>query len=184
MTKIAIVGNIASGKSTVEKILESKGFGVYDTDKIAHGFIDDAKEFFPEAIIDGTIDRKLLGQIVFSDKGKLNLLESIIHPKVKEFIENIDSSDTVFISVPQLFEAGMESLFDKIIFVSAPLEVRLERLMKRNNLTREEALVRINAQLREEEKISKCDYVIVNNGSADELMRQVERCFHFLNGGA
>ena len=99
----------------------------------------------------------------------MKYLESVIHPKIKEFIENIKTEETVFVSVPQLFEAGMESLFDKIIFISAPVEVRLERLMKRNNLTKEEAMMRINAQMSEEEKIPRCDYVIVNKDTKEKL---------------
>lgn len=173
MTKIAIVGNIASGKSTVEEILQQKGFQVYDTDKIAHDILEENKHLFPQAIVDGKIDRKRLANIVFNDKEQLKYLESIIHPKVKEFIENIENKGTVFISVPQLFEAKMEKLFDRIIFISAPLEIRLERLMKRNNLTKEEALVRINAQMSEEEKIPKCDYVIYNNGDIGNLHAQI-----------
>lgn len=179
MTKIAIVGNIASGKSTLEKILDDKGFQVYDTDKIAHKILEKNKHLFPQAIVDGKIDRKKLADIVFNDKEQLKYLESVIHPKVREFIKNIETPDTVFISVPQLFEAGMEDLFDKILFISAPLEIRLERLMKRNSLTKEEALVRINAQMSEEEKIPKCDYVISNKGSKEDLELQIIQMFDY-----
>lgn len=179
MTKIAIVGNIASGKSTLEKILKDKGFQVYDTDKIAHEILEENKHLFPQAIIDGKIDRKKLANIVFNDKRQMKYLESVIHPKVREFIKNIETQKTVFISVPQLFEAGMEDLFDKILFISAPLEIRLERLMKRNNLTKEEALVRINAQMSEEEKIPKCDYVISNKGSKEDLELQIIQMFDY-----
>ncbi|MCM1002847.1 MAG: dephospho-CoA kinase [Candidatus Gastranaerophilales bacterium] len=179
MTKIAIVGNIASGKSTVEKILKDKGFTVYDTDKIAHEILEDNKHLFPHAIVDGKIDRKKLANIVFNDKEQLKFLESVIHPKVKEFIENINDTEIVFVSVPQLFEAGMEDLFDKIIFVSVPTEIRIERLMKRNNLTKEEALIRINAQMSENVKISKSDFVIVNDKTEEELKLQILHLFDY-----
>ncbi len=179
MTKIAIVGNIASGKSTVEKILKDKGFTVYDTDKIAHEILENNKHLFPHAIVEGKIDRKKLANIVFNNKEQLKFLESVIHPKVKEFIENINDTEIVFVSVPQLFEAGMEDLFDKIIFVSAPTGIRLERLMKRNNLTKEEALIRINAQMSENEKISKSDFVIVNDKTEEELKLQILHLFDY-----
>ncbi len=179
MTKIAIVGNIASGKSTVEKILQDKGFIVYDTDKIAHEILEENKELFPQAIVDGNINRKILADIVFNDKKQLEYLESVIHPKIKEFIQNIDNTETVFVSVPQLFEAGMENLFDKILFISAPIETRLERLMKRNNLTKEEALVRINAQMSEEEKIAKCDFVIKNDSTEENLELHILHLFDY-----
>ncbi len=179
MTKIAILGNIASGKSTVEKILKDKGFTVYDTDKIAHEILENNKHLFPHAIVEGKIDRKKLANIVFNNKEQLKFLESVIHPKVKEFIENINDTEIVFVSVPQLFEAGMEDLFDKIIFVSAPTGIRLERLMKRNNLTKEEALIRINAQMSENEKISKSDFVIVNDKTEEELKLQILHLFDY-----
>ena len=117
-----------------------------------------------------------MAQIVFSDKEKLKVLESIIHPQVKKEILEIFQLDEkiVFISVPQLFESGFDSLFDKIIFISANENLRLERLIKRNNLTKEEALKRISAQMSEEEKILKSDFIIKNNGSIEDLKKEVE----------
>ena len=79
----------------------------------------------------------------------------------------------IFVSVPQLFEAGFETLFDKIVFITAPEETRIERLMKRNNLTREDALKRIVAQEKDETKIPKCNFVIQNNADLTNLERQV-----------
>ena len=177
MTKIAIVGNIASGKSCVEKILMDKGFTVYDTDKIAHEILeksDEAKKIFPQAVINRKFDRKILASIVFNDIEKKKILENIIHPEVINFIKQLTAT-TVFVSVPLLFEANMETLFDKIIFISAPKEIRLERLMKRNNLSEEEAKLRINAQLDEDEKIKKSDFVIFNNSTTDKLKDDVEK---------
>ena len=178
MLKIAITGNIASGKSTVEKIIENNGYKVYDTDKIAHKILEnseDVKKAFK------TVDRKEIAKIVFSTPKKLKLLESIIHPKVKEEILKIfDSEDKlVFISVPQLFESGFDTLFNKIIYVTADRALRLERLIKRNNLTIEEAEIRINAQV-EKDKIKKSDYIIENNTDLVNLQNKVKEVLELI----
>ena len=123
MLKIAITGNIASGKSTVEKLIEDNGYKVYDTDKIAHKILENSAEV-KEAF--GTTNRKEIAKIVFTNPEKLQILESIIHPKVKEEILKIfnTNENIIFISVPQLFETGFNHLFDKIIFVTADENIR------------------------------------------------------------
>lgn len=180
MIKVAIVGNIASGKSTVEEYIQKKGFKVYDSDKIAHSILAKSKEvlnFF------GTIDRKKIAEIVFSNPEKLKKLESIIHPLVKKEFEIIfeQSAPIVFISVPQLFEAGFEKMFDKIIYVTANDDIRLERLIKRNSYSIEEAKKRIQAQ-NELKKKEKSDFIIENNSSYEVLEQQVTKILSILIG--
>lgn len=180
MLKIAITGNIASGKSTVETFFQNKGFKVFDTDIMAHKILANN-----EAVMQtfGTNDRKELAKIVFKDKEKLAILESIIHPEAKKELEKIFNLDEefVFISVPQLFESGFDSMFDKIIYVTADELVRLDRLMKRNSLTLEEAQIRIDAQ-HDEGKAEKSDFVILNNGDLEELKEQTEKVLSILIG--
>lgn len=178
MLKVAIVGNIASGKSTIEKIIESYGYKVYDTDKIAHSILENntnIKKIF------GTTNRNDIAQIVFSDPDKLKILEEIIHPLVKEELLKIFNKEfnVVFISVPQLFEAGFETLFDKIIYITANEEIRKERLIKRNSFTQEEARKRINAQM-ENNKKEKSDFVIENNESLQVLEIKVAKILQTL----
>ena len=178
MLKVAIVGNIASGKTTVEKIIEEKGFKVYDTDKIAHDILA-----FNEDVLNsfGTNDRKELAKIVFSNPEKLKQLEEIIHPLVKKELLKIFESDLkiVFISVPQLFEAGFDTMFDKIIYITADENIRKERLIKRNSFTPEEAQKRMDAQSENNKKEKAC-FVLENNSTIETLHNNLNKILNLL----
>ena len=187
MIKVAIVGNIASGKSQVEKILLSLGYKVADTDKINHEIlntdietINEIKNTFSndDILENNTISREKLGKIVFSSKEKKEKLERILHKriykKVEEFFNKNANEKVVFVSIPLLFETKQEKTFDKIIFISADKETRLKRLIERNNYTREYALTRINSQMDEEEKLKKSDYVIYNNSGLNEIETSIK----------
>ena len=184
MIKIAICGNIASGKSTVQNILEEKGYKVLDTDEVAHTLLTvknkplyeafKGYDFFDE---NGEFSRYKVGQYVFEHKEAGKLLTSIMHPQIKakiqEFFEQNKDEKLLFVGIPLLFEAKMENLFDKIIFVYADDEIRLKRLLKRNNYTIEHAKQRMASQLPQDEKIKKSDFVINNNGTEAELEQNV-----------
>ena len=181
MIKYGITGNIASGKSTVENIIKAYGYSVLDTDIVAHEFLncDEVKELFKnnDVFDDGKISRTKLGQLVFSNNEYLKKLEEIIHPKVKEkitdFFKKHSCEKAVFVSVPQLFETNMEKMFDKIIFVYADDSIRENRLVKRNNYTKEYAQKRMSAQISQEQKISRADIVIYNTSSEKFLEKEV-----------
>lgn len=187
MIKVAITGNIASGKSQVEKILLSLGYKVADTDKFNHfilasdiNAIQEIKEAFKEDDIldeNNGISREKLGKIIFSTGWKKLKLEEILHKriydKVNEFFEQNADRDFVFVSVPLLFETKQEAVFDKIIFVSADEDVRLQRLVERNNYTVSYAKARIASQQKEAEKIKKSDFIIYNNSDFISLRNQV-----------
>ncbi len=187
--KIAIAGNIASGKSTVQKILEDAGFKILDTDKCGHEALKnpEVKKAFSYLDIfeNGEISRHKLGELVFNNPQIKQQLESLVHPIIKQDIQNFFEQNKtdkfLFVGIPLVFEAKMENLFDKIVFVFADDKTRLQRLVKRNNFTEEYALLRINSQLPQEKKLACCDYVIDNNGSVEELKTLVTDFISKLN---
>lgn len=185
MISIAIVGNIASGKSTVENVLRKKGYKVFDSDIIAHEVLDDLSEKILEAFKDydisknGRISRQKLGALVFKDKNLKEKLENIVHPEIKDRLKKIFEENKlekyIFVSIPLLFEVGWRNLFDKILFIYTEDKIRLNRLMQRNNFTKDEALARIKSQLPQEEKVKVSDFIINNNHSIDVLQKYIER---------
>ena len=186
MLKVAITGNIASGKSEVEKVLSDSGFKVLDTDIAAHEILENDEETKNEIISvfgkdiledNNRISRVKLGKIVFGDKDKLTRLERIIHPKVfrkiGEFFSNNKNEEICFVSVPQLFETKTQMAFDKVILVTASEEVRIKRLIERNKMTEEEAKLRLSAQMKDSKKIKQSDFVIYNDKDLPYLQNQV-----------
>ena len=183
MLKVAVCGNIASGKSEVQRILKSLGYKVFDTDLAGHEVLLEYSEKIQAAFsnfsitVNGKISREKLGKVVFNDKKQLEKLNSLVHPLIKEkilkfFDENSDEK-LIFVAIPLLFEAGMESLFDKIVFMSAGDEIRLERLMKRNGYDKNYAPKRLDSQIPQEIKIPKSDFVLENNSTLSNLQESV-----------
>lgn len=181
----AIVGNIAAGKTAVEGFFREKGYDVIDTDKIAHEILESdvrfeiIKAFEGEDIsTDGVIDRQKLGSVVFASYQARKKLENIVHPLIRRRLEEYFTAHgdekVILVAIPLLFEAKMEDLFDKIIFVFADDETRLERLMARNNLSQEDAMRRINSQMSQFMKLEESDYVFHNNGTLENLKNQVD----------
>ncbi|MEC1635356.1 dephospho-CoA kinase [Bacillus mojavensis] len=186
---IGLTGGIASGKSTVANMLIDKGITVIDADIIAKQAVEKGMpayrqiidEFGEDILLEnGDIDRRKLGAIVFTNEQKRLALNSIVHPAVREEMlkrrdESIANLETfVVLDIPLLFESKLESLVDKIIVVSVTKELQLERLIKRNQLTEEEALSRIRSQMPLEEKVSRANDVIDNSGTLEETKQQLE----------
>lgn len=186
MRKVAIVGNIASGKSEVKNILLDFGYKVLDTDIVCHEILEIneniKKQFAEFDVFEGQkISRQKLGNLVFNDKNLLNKLESIIHPIVKdkiiEFFNENQTENIIFVEIPLLFEAGMENLFDDILFVYAPDDIRKNRLITRNRFSTEYAQLRMDTQLSQEDKVKRASIVITNDASLVELKQKLESLF-------
>lgn len=189
MIKIAITGNIASGKSCVEELIRNASFKVADADKINHEIllndtktINKIKELFKNFdIIDenGNISRTKLGNIVFFSPQMMKALEEILYKEISNriniFFRENQSEKLVFVSAAMLFESGFYKDYDKIIFVSAKEDIRLKRLVERNDYSVEYAKQRINSQEKEDEKILKSDYVIYNNSDLSTLKKEVSK---------
>lgn len=181
MLKIGITGNIASGKSEVEKIISSFGFFVVDLDIVSHELLENDEEL-KSAIFKEfqTLERKKIANIVFNNKEKLEKLNNIFHPILKKYILNLfnEVSSTVFVSGALIYEAGFNNLFDKMIFVDSTYETRLKRLMKRNNLTVEEAKIRLekqNTKFKDE-----ADFIVENDGDIEELKEKIQKILEVL----
>lgn len=175
MIKVGISGKIASGKSEVEKIISNLGYFVYDLDKISHALMDENEQIKAQILAEfNTLDRKKIGSIVFLNPSKKEKLENIIYPQLEKEIFNIfdkhKEEKIVFISGALLFKSGFYRFFDKTIFVSAKDEIRLERLMKRNNLSKEIAKSRLNLQDDE----TQADIIIENNSNIEELKNKIK----------
>lgn len=188
MIKIGLTGGIATGKSTVGRILRQKGIIVISSDELAHRAMNPGSatyqrivaEFSPKILtIDGEINRRLLGEIVFKDKVARKKLEQIVHPFV---IKGIRESFELYskqgvriavVEIPLLFEVGWMDLFDQIWVVSSTYESQLQRIHERDGLTEEEAKKRIATQLPLKEKEKRADVVITNDNNLDSLKKQV-----------
>ena len=191
---IGITGSIARGKSTISNYLKSKGYIVIDADKIGHEALDDdyVKEklilaFGNEILEDNKINRQKLGELVFGNSSNLNVLNSIIHPEIrKKILEKIDKNndkELIFIDVALLFEAKFDDLVDKIIVVYVDKNTQLTRLMKRNSISKKEALSRIVSQMSPIEKAKLGDYTVNNNLDVINTYEQVDKVLSELKKG-
>jgi dephospho-CoA kinase len=193
MLKIGITGGIGSGKTTACRLFEQLGVPVYYADDRAKwiqnndpNLILALKQLFGSDIYENNVlDRTRLGKIVFSDKKMLDALNAIVHPAVfkdaaewQEMQQKAGAAYTLK-EAALLFETGSYKTLDKIIVVSAPLELRIERVMQRDNLSREEVQKRINSQMPQEEKEKMADFVL-NNLSLQDLEREVLNLHHLI----
>lgn len=187
---IGLTGGIATGKSTVSRLLAERGAAIIDADVIAreimepgHPVLAAVSERFGPGVLntDGTLNRKKLGEIVFSNPEERKALEALTHPAIRaemkqrmEELEAADSHRLVVADIPLLYESGLDPLYERIMVVYVPREVQLTRLMLRDGLSKEAAEQRINAQMDIEIKKERADILIDNSGGLEETKRQID----------
>ncbi|WP_424534567.1 dephospho-CoA kinase [Sphaerisporangium viridialbum] len=177
MLKIGLTGGIGSGKSEVSRRLAGHGAVVIDADKIAREVVEPGTtglalvvEAFGRGVLrdDGSLNRERLGQIVFADPEKLRRLNAIVHPRVGERVaelqEGAPDDAVVVYDVPLLAENDLAPMYDVVIVVDAPDEVRLARLVDLRGMAEEDALARIRSQATREDRLKIADIVIPNEG--------------------
>lgn len=203
MIVLGITGGIGSGKTTAAGYLRSLGFACVDADQIGRELTAEGsplleildREFGPDgkygrgiailrdSSIEGIkiLDRKALASVVFSDEKARARFNEIIHSRmlriIREQIEELRKKENIrgiLLDAPLMYEAGCDTMCDHVILVTAPVELRIERVMKRDGSTREDVVRRINSQMSDEEKARLADFVVDNSGDTDELCRKLD----------
>ena len=189
MRLIGVTGGIATGKTTVDRMLAAHGATVIDADELAREVVcpgepalEEVAARFGRDLIrpDGSLDRTRLGRLVFSDPGARRDLERITHPRITELTgARVATALTgpaplVVVDIPLLFENAREAMFEGVLLVYAPAEVQVERLRERNGLDEAAALQRLAAQLPIDEKRGRATWIIDNSGLLDATSRAVD----------
>ncbi|MEX1201766.1 MAG: dephospho-CoA kinase [Ferruginibacter sp.] len=175
--KIGLTGGIGSGKTTVAHIFETLGIPVYYADDAAKRIMNQdstvkaalRKAFGENVYINDQLNRAYLAKVVFANSKQLSLLNQLVHPATLADAENWMSQQTASYSIKEaalLFESDAWKGLDKIIGVAAPIELRISRTMHRDQISREEVVARISNQMNQEEKMSRCDFIIQNDDNS------------------
>jgi len=183
--KVAITGNIGSGKSTFTKFLFEAGYPVILADDISKEILagdievkeEIIKEFGARLFQGDKINNKLLADLVFSDPKKLKKINSILHPRVRKRInflsdEYFKTHTLVFVEAALIFESKIEKMYNYVVLIAAEKDLRMKRSITTKKLSAADFMKRDSNQLNEETKKKKADFVFTNNGSKDELMQK------------
>lgn len=184
---IGLTGSISSGKSNISNNLKQLGFVVSDADLIVKeaykdkDIIDKIKANFSEVFTDDICDKTKLGNIIYNNSEKRELLNSIIHPFVLDKMKrDIENNDLIFLDVPLLYEAGFDKLCDKVICTKLDLDIQIDRLMIRDKISMNEALSKINSQISLADKCDKADYLIDTSGDFAFTYNNLIQCLSLL----
>jgi dephospho-CoA kinase len=194
--KVAVTGGAGSGKTSVCNRLKELGVKVISADELAREAVAPGSTAFKKIVhyfgktvllSDGTLNRKKLRRMITDDDDARLAMERFIHHEIEKLIlKNVVCAEKegcrmVVIEVPLLFELGMKEKFDWIVVVSADKELRVKRLMARDQTSRDEAIGLIDVQMPEKEKIDRADYVVRNEGSMEKLVESVDILFNNFN---
>lgn len=183
-----LTGGIATGKTTVARMIEDEGIPVFDADQVAREIVEPEQaawkqivEAFGEGVLadDRTLDRKKLAAVVFKDPDARKKLESFTHPRIRDSIAQRimqaadDGKEIAFVDAALMIETGWYQDFAGVVVVDCPPELQMERLTKRDGLSEDQARARIAAQMPLEEKRKHATHVVTNDGSLLSLRRQV-----------
>ena len=196
MLKIGLTGGIGSGKSSVSNILRSWNAHIFDADLVAKKILNHNESAQNEVITEfgtdvigskGIIDKKKLSRIVFHDEDHQIKLNAIIHPyvfsEIDEEFETIlkkDKNELFVVDAALIYESGADTHMDYVVVVTSHLGLKIERVLAKGELTREEFLKRADLQWPDEEKIQLADFVIQNNGSHEDLLRETKKTYNLL----
>jgi dephospho-CoA kinase len=200
MLKVGLTGNIACGKSHATRIFSRLGARVIDADTVVHELLSPGTEtycrlldeFGPSILnTDQTVNRKVLGGIVFANAEKRGVLNGIVHPEVRRQIgiriadiESTGSDGIVIVDAALMIETGSYKLYDRVVVVTCDPEIQLKRVIIRDQLTEQEARARIAAQLPSAEKVKFADYVVDTSGSFRETRHRIEAVYRSLMADA
>ena len=186
---IALTGGIGTGKSTASSLFMLNGFKIIDADKIAHSILalshlEIAELFGDEYILKGSVNRPLLGKLIFRDKDAKKKLENFIHPKIFDEIksqsEKLDRFKFPYlIDIPLFFERKLYPMKTSVV-IYTPKEIQIQRVLKRDGFSEEETIRRIESQMDIEDKRSLATFIIDNSGSLKNLQSEIERVTKFL----
>jgi len=192
--KVAITGNIGSGKSTFAAYLAREGYPVLSADDLAKDILlkDEIvkskiiKHFGGGAFSNKSINKKYLAEKIFTDSQNLRLINSILHPVVRKKIDQLageyfHTNNIVFIEAALIFESGIESLYDFVVLISAERGLREKRITKNSGITKNDFIRRNNWQINDEDKINKADFVFYNSGTKTELKTKAMLLLSILN---
>ncbi|MFA7172578.1 MAG: dephospho-CoA kinase [Kiritimatiellia bacterium] len=192
MVRIVITGGIACGKTLFCTYLSQLGFDILDCDFVVHSLessggaaVASIQREFGDAVIlkDGSVDRKKLGNLIFSDRKQRDRLNAIMHPLVEERVEGwLQGAHTGIpvVVIPLLFELGWEHRYDCIVTLVSDRQLQIKRLVNARGCTVQEAKMRLAAQLPASEKVLRSDIVVINNGSAEVLRKEAQRVSRLL----